>query len=138
MIDAIIYVPNFPALVAYLDEHAPETLSRDADGNLVMPPNVTAFTRTPAQMRGDSLLAYCVFKDDQAEQWRGTPGVEILAEAPRIEGQRDTHERVYAKLFADPEALAKYESVWSITKRYTDEEGVEHTYEQPWFGYVQP
>jgi hypothetical protein len=138
MIDAIIYVPNFPALVAYLDEHAPETLSRDADGNLVMPPNVTAFTRTPAQMRGDSLLAYCVFKDDQAEQWRGTPGVEILAEAARIEGQRDTHERVYAQLFASPEAVAKYESVWSITKRYTDEEGVEHTYEQPWFGYVQP
>ena len=138
MIDAVIFVPAFSALVAYLNEHAPETLARDADGNLIMPPNVTAFTRTRAEIKGDSLLAYCVFKDDQAEQWRGTPGVEILAEAERIEGQRDTHERVYASLFAAPAALAKYESVWSITKRYTDEEGVEHTYEQPWFGYVQP
>lgn len=137
MIDAIIYVEQFSQLAAYLNEHAPETLERASDGNMTMPPNVTAFTRTRAEMRGDSLLAYCVFKDDQAEKWRGTPGVEILAEAPRIDGQRDTHERVYATLFADPEALAKYESVWDRVKTYTDDEGVEHSYTQDWFGYVQ-
>lgn len=136
MIDAIIYVEQFSQLASYLNETAPETLARDENGAMAMPPNVTSFTRTRAEMRGDSLLAYCVFKDDQAEQWRGTPGVEILAEAERIEGQRDTHERVYAKLFANPAAVAKYESVWDRVKTYTDEEGVEHTRQQDKFGYV--
>lgn len=110
MIDAIIYVAQFSALVGYLDAEHPETLERDEEGNLAMPPNVIAFARTPAVVSGDELLAYCRFQDAQATQWRGTPGVEVLAEAP-FEGAGTTG-AVYAALFADPEAKAIYDRVY--------------------------
>ena len=134
MIDAIIFTPSFSALVEYLNEQAPETLARDESGAMAMPPNVIAFTRTPAQMRDDKLLAYCRFTQDQAETWRGTPGVEVLAEAP-FSG-KGTATRVYQQIWDNPEALAKYDSVWDRVKTYTDEEGVEHTYEQTKFGVI--
>lgn len=134
MIDAVIFCPSFSALVEYLNEHAPETLARDEGGNLTMPPNVTAFTRTPAQLNGDRLLAYCRFTDEQADQWRGTPGVDILGEAPFT--GKGTADRVYQQIWDNPEALAKYDSVWDRVKSYTDEEGVPHEYEQPMFGIM--
>lgn len=134
-IDSIIYVENFPALAAYLNEHAPETLERDEEGNLAMPPNVTAFTRTPAQVREDKLLAYCRFTLEQANEWRGTPGVEILGEAPYT--GKGTATRVYQQIWDDPEALAKYDSVWDRVRTYTDPEtGEDHTIEQPMFGIM--
>ena len=134
MIDAIIYVEQFSQLAAYLNEHAPETLERDEEGNLTMPPNVIAFTRTPAQLNGDRLLAYCRFTDEQADQWRGTPGVEILGESPYT--GRGTADRIYQQILDNPDALAKYDSVWNRVKTYTDEDGVEHTYEQTKFGVI--
>jgi len=134
MIDAIIYVPNFPALVAYLDEHAPDTLARDENGNMTMPPNVIAFSRTPAVQNGNALMVYARFTQEQAGQWRGTPGVEILGESPYT--GKGTAQRVYQQIWDNPEALAKYDSVWNRTKTYTDEDGVEHTYEQTKFGVI--
>lgn len=115
MIDAIIFVADFPELVAYLDTHAPEALARDDDGNITMPPNVIAFARTPAVVNGDRLLAYCRFTQEQAEKWRGTPGVSVLAEAPYT--GKDTGSIVYEKLFADADATAKYDSVYDRTPR---------------------
>ena len=136
-VDAIIYVENFPELVGYLDTHAPSTLARDEDNNLVMPPNVIAFARTPAVVNGDKLLAYCRFTDDQATQWRDTPYVEVLSEVP-YHG-RGTGDMVYSALFADPDATAKYDAVYDRTPReYTDEEtGETYTVKRPdWFGMM--
>lgn len=135
MIDAVIFVPAFSTLVAYLNEHAPETLERDENGNLTMPPNVIAFTRTPAQVRDDKLLAYCRFTDEQADEWRGTPGVDILGEAPYT--GRGTAERVYQQIWDNTDALDKYDSVWERVKTYTDPEtGETHTIEQSMFGIM--
>lgn len=119
MIDAIIYVEKFSELVAYLNENAPETLARDENDSLTMPPNVTAFARTPAVVNGDKLLVYCRFTDEQATQWRGTSGVEILAEAP-YQG-RETGNVVYDQLFADLDATTKYDSVYDRTPREVDD-----------------
>lgn len=118
-IDAIIFVEKFPELVAYLDTHAPEALARDEDGNITMSPNVIAFARTPAVVNGDRLLAYCRFTQEQAEKWRGTPGVLVLAEAPYT--GKGTGNIVYATLFADAEATAKYDSVYDRTPRIVDD-----------------
>lgn len=111
MIDAIIYVEDFPTLVGYLDLYAPDTLARDEDNKLVMPPVVTGFPRTPAVVKGDSLMAYMRLTEEQAETWRDTPGVEVLAQAEYI--GRETGNVVYEALFADPDATAKYDSVYS-------------------------
>ncbi len=119
MIDAIIYVENFPTLVGYLDIHAPGTLARDEDNNLLMPPVVTGFARTPAVVNGNALLAYMRLTDEQASTWRSTPGVEILAEAP-YQG-RETGNVVYEALFNDPDATAKYDSVYDRTPREVDD-----------------
>jgi len=135
-IDAIIYVEKFSELVAYLDSNAPETLERDEEGALAMPPNVVAFSRTPAQVNGDKLLAYCRFTAEQAEQWRGTPGVVILGEAPYVPGVKGTVDEVYRQVFDDAEMLAKYESVWSRTKTYVDEDGNEVEIRQDRFGLM--
>lgn len=117
--DAIIYVADFPTLVGYLNTNAPHILARDENGELVMPPVVQGFARTPAVVNGNSLLAYMRLTEEQAEQWRGTPGVEILSEAP-YQG-KSTGDTVYAALFANPEATAKYDSVYDRSPREVDD-----------------
>lgn len=119
MIDAIIYVEDFPELVGYLDIHAPDTLARDEDNRLITPPVVTGFPRTPAVVNGDSLLSYIRLTEEQADTWRDTPGVEVLARAEYI--GRETGNVVYEALFADPEATAKYDSVYDRTPREVDD-----------------
>lgn len=119
MTDAIIYVADFPTLVGYLDIHAPGTLARDEDNNLVMPPVVTGFPRTPAVVNGDSLMTYMRLTEEQADHWRGTPGVEVLAQAP-YQG-RETGNVIYAALFSDAEATAKYDSVYDRTPKEVDD-----------------
>lgn len=118
MIDAIIFVPAFSQLVAYLNEHHPHLLARDEDGELVMPPVVQGFARTPAVVNGDKLLAYMRLTGEQAEHWLGTPGVEVLAQAEYI--GKETGDAVYAALFSDPDATAKYDSVYDRTPREVD------------------
>lgn len=119
MIDVIIHVADFPALVGYLDTNTPHMLSRDEEGNMTLPPVVTGFARTPAVVNGDALLAYMRLTDEQADTWRQTPGVEILAEAP-CQG-KGTSDAVYSALFADAEATAKYDSVYDRTPREVDD-----------------
>ncbi|WP_062359647.1 hypothetical protein [Vreelandella aquamarina] len=119
MIDAIIFVPVFSQLVAYLDEHHPHLLARDDDNNLIMPPVVQRFARTPARVNGDKLLAYMRLTEEQAETWLDTPGVEVLAQAP-YQGN-GTGNVVYEQLFADAEATAKYDSVYDRSPREVDD-----------------
>lgn len=117
--DAIIYVEKFSELVTYLDTNAPDALARDEDNNLVMPPVVQGFARTPARVNGDKLLAYMRLTEEQAETWFGTPGVEVLAQAP-YQGN-GTGNVVYEALFADPDATAKYDSVYDRTPKEVDD-----------------
>ena len=119
MIDVIVYVADFPALVGYLDTHAPGTLARDEDNNLVMPPVVADFPRTPAVVNGDSLMAYMRLTEEQADTWRSTPGVEILAESHYF--GKGTGQAVYDALFSDYEATTKYDSVYDRTPREVDD-----------------
>lgn len=132
MIDAILYIQNFPALVIYLAEHTPDYLERDEKGDIAQPPIVTGLARTSAATRNDgqSLGVYVRMTDEQAEQWRGTPGVEILAEAPyKGVGTGDT---VYQQIWDDPDKLAKYDSVYDRTPVEIDDgEGGTYTYTPP-------
>src|SRR5690554_8039246 len=109
--DAILYVGDFASLVQYMDEHYPECLVRDADGNITHPPVITGFARTPAVVNGNSLLVYARLREHEVEQWRGTPGVEVLAEHEYV--GKGTGDLVYHLLFDSPEATAKYDSVYS-------------------------
>ena len=129
-IDAILYVPDFPVLVGYLNEHQPDALARNEDGTLEHPPRVVGFSRTPARINGESMLVYMRVTEDQAQQWRETPGVEILAEAP-YDGA-GTPDAVYDALFADADATSKYDAVYDRSPRtMTDEDGVEYSVTPP-------
>lgn len=131
MIDAILYVPEFDQLVAHLNEHHPEMLERDDEGNLTMPPVVTGFARTPAVVNGNALMVYARLRANEVEQWDGMPGVEVLAQAPYT--GRETADAVYGEVFADPDKAAKYDSVYDRSPRsYLDEEtGEEITVSPP-------
>ncbi|WP_339934588.1 hypothetical protein [Vreelandella glaciei] len=120
MIDALVYIPSFSNLVAYFNDEAPERLLLDEDGNMVTPPVIAGFSRTPAVINGDKVMAYARFRDEEADVWRGTPGVEVLSEA-LFEGV-GTGAKVYQQVLDDPEALAKYESVYD---RFVPEEDPE-------------
>lgn len=133
--DAILFVPNFPSLVGYLNEHHPEMLERDEDGNINDPPIVTGFARTPAAIRDDRVMVYARLRPNEIEEWRGIPGVEVLGEA-EFTGP-GTAEKVYGQVFNDPEKLAKYDSVHDRSITWEDEESdEEYTQEQPWFGVL--
>ncbi|SEN16943.1 hypothetical protein [Halomonas caseinilytica] len=115
MIDAIVYVADYPALVGHLSIHHRELLARDDNGAIAQPPVVTGFTRTPAVKSGDAVMAYVRLRDEEASRWRGMPGVEVLAEAEYT--GKGTADAVYAQVFDDPECLAKYDSVYDRTPR---------------------
>ncbi|RTR01929.1 hypothetical protein [Halomonas nitroreducens] len=138
MIDAILYVPDFPALVAHLDTHHPAMLARDESGALVQPPVVVGFARTPAVATPDgaALMVYARLRGPEVEQWHGMPGVEVLAEAPFT--GLGTAQAVYDQVFADPDALAAYDAVYDRTPRQVnDGEGGTLTVTPPaWFGLI--
>jgi len=138
MIDAILRVADFPALVAHLDAQHPGMLQRDEAGALVQPPVVTGFVRTPATTLdgGQSLGVYARLRSREVEKWRGMPGVQVLAEAP-FEG-RGTAQAVYDQVFADPELLTIYDSVYDRSPRTVDDgEGGTMTITPPkWFGIM--
>ncbi|MBB3142839.1 hypothetical protein [Halomonas organivorans] len=138
MIDAIIYVPDYPALVTHLDTNYPALLERDETGAVVQPPVVTGFARTPATALdgGQSLAVYARLRPAEVEQWRGMPHVTVLAEAPYA--GRGTAQAVYDQVFADPELLAIYDSVYDRAPREVDDgEGGTMTVTPPeWFGIM--
>lgn len=119
MIDAIVYVEDFMSLVAYLAINYPEYLKRQENGSLVYPPVVIGFARTKAIVNGNSLLSYFRLSFEEAEMWRNTPGVEILAESNYI-GMETCH-LVYDQVFNDPTAKAKYDSVYDYTPYDVDD-----------------
>ncbi|WP_237738430.1 hypothetical protein [Halomonas smyrnensis] len=118
--DAILYVPDFPALVAHLDAEHPEMLLRDESGTIVQPPEVTGFARTPAAVNGDRLLVYARLRDDEVEAWRGMAEVEVLAEAPYAGA--GTGKALFDVVFADPDLDAKYKSVHDYTPYESEDE----------------
>lgn len=121
MTDAILYVGDFASLAGYMADHYPECLVRDDEGEILDPPVITGFARTPAVVRDNAVLVYARLTDAQAEQWRGTPGVEILAESPYLGSGRATADAVYGALFDDPEALTLYDSVYDRSPREVDD-----------------
>ena len=130
MIDAILFVPDFPALVQHLATTEPSMLAQDEDGSIAQPPVITAFSRTPAQVNGDRVMVYARLRDHEVDQWRGMPGVEVLAET-EYSGE-GTARRLIDQFEGNPEALAKYESI-SPRDAYTvtDEDGSEYTRRPP-------
>lgn len=130
MKDSILYIQNFLDFVQYLSTYAPEFLSRNESGDVIAPPIVTGFTRTPACVNGNALMVYSRMTQDEVDEWRGTEGVEVLAETEYT--GRGTAARLIEAIEADPDLLAKYESVHDRTPvTHTDEEGEEYTVTPP-------
>lgn len=55
-------------------------------------------------------MVYARLTDEQAAHWRGTPGVEVLAEAPFT--GKGTGDVVYSQIFDDAEKYAIYSRVY--------------------------
>jgi hypothetical protein len=65
------------------------------------------------------MLAYLRLTDEEATQWRGMEGVEVLAEAPFTgKGTADT---LYSTIFNDTALNDKYESVYSTAPYMIDD-----------------
>ncbi|MDL4862783.1 hypothetical protein NPJ88_010590 [Halomonas elongata] len=130
MIDAILYVADYPALAQYLSLSHPALLRQTDGGEILLPPVIDGFARTKSVQNGNAVLAYARFRAAQAGQWRGIPGIEILGEA-EFTG-RGTADAVYGQVFDDPDKLAKYDSVYDRTPREVpDGEGGTITYTPP-------
>src|SRR5690554_958015 len=127
--DAILYVPDFASLVHHMAQHYPECLERDENGDIAMPPVITGFARTPAVVNGNSLLVYARLREHEVEQWRGTPGVEVLAEHEYV--GKGTGDLVYHLLFDDAETTAKYDSVYDRSPQEHEEDGETYTVTPP-------
>lgn len=125
-IDAILHIEDLPALAATMAKLAPGSV---VDGKFNL-------NTTPATMNGASALVYVRMTQGEAAQWRGTPGVTVLAEAD-YRGP-DTADAVYAALEADDKAMAAYASVYPrdpIT--WTDDAGKAQSYVPPFrFGQM--
>ena len=100
-IDAILHIADMPALAAATAAVDPLMVS---EGDII-----NGFDRTPATMLGKAALVYVRMTPDQAAQWRGTPGVTILAEAPY---GPDAADAIYDAIWSDPAALALYRAVY--------------------------
>lgn len=110
MIDAILYVPDMPALVTHLDANHPQMLQRDEDGNVARPPVVAGIPRTPARETSPEVMIYVRLTAEQDAQWRGMEGVTVLAEAPFT--GKGTGDAVYQQVFDDPDTYAIYSRVY--------------------------
>ncbi|OBX37012.1 hypothetical protein A8U91_01360 [Halomonas elongata] len=116
MIDAILYIPDFPALLQDLQMYHPEYLKQRTDtGEAIEPPEIVNLAHTPLIRQGGAAMTYVRLREHQVGAWRGLSSVEMLAEAEYVgEGTADA---VYAQVFDDPERLAKYDSVYDRTPR---------------------
>lgn len=125
--DAILHIADLPALTAAMAAIDPSMVS---EGDII-----NGFDRTPATMLGKAALVYVRMTADQAAQWRGTPGVTILAEAPYGPDAADV---VYAALEANPASMALYDAVYPrAAVTWADEDGQSHTFTPPFrFGTI--
>jgi hypothetical protein len=104
LIDGIIHIADVPALVAFFAEHAPEKLSEDGSG-------IDGFDRTPTVASGVSALTYVRVTPEEETAFAAMPGVTVLARAEYTGDE--TSDAVYDALFADEDALALYDVVYS-------------------------
>jgi len=110
MRDALLYVATFKTLVNHLAIHYPNMLERDGNGAIVTPPVVTGFARTPAITDGTAVMVYVRLQDEEVEDWRGMPGVEIMAET--VFTGPGTAQRIYDQVFADEVKYARYKALY--------------------------
>lgn len=121
-IDAILHIADYPALATAIAARSPGAVSEDGQ--------IVGFASTPAVRSGVAALVYVRITDDQAKQWRGTPGVTVLAEAPY--GGPDTSAAVYAALTANAKAMALYDAVYPRSPMlWTDEDGKPQSSQPP-------
>lgn len=127
-IDAILHIADYPALATAIAQRSPGAVSEDGQ--------ITGFASTPAVRAGVAALVYVRMTAEQAAQWRGTPGVTILAEAAHT--GPETPDAVYAALVADTAAMAKYDAVYPRSEViWKDDAGVDHTSTPPFrFGQM--
>lgn len=125
-IDAILHISDLPALAAAMEKLSP--------GSVVV--GKFNLNTTPATTNGASALVYVRMTQDEADQWRGTPGVAILAEAEYV--GPETADAVYDKLEADTKAMANYAKVYPRTPiKFVDDDGKTQTYVPPFrFGQM--
>lgn len=111
LIDGILYIDSLSGLIAHFLEHRPDLLKTDGEGNVQTDPYViVGFDRTPITQSGDLALVYIRMTETGAQEWSETPHVTIIAQRPYAPGVQDL---VYADLFADADAAALYDSVYS-------------------------
>ena len=97
--DAVLHIADLPALAAAMAAIDPSAV---VEGRFNL-------DRTPAVTRGAAALVYVRMTEGQVSQWRGTPGVTILAEAPYGPNAAD---EIYDAIWSDPAALALYRAVY--------------------------
>lgn len=97
--DAVLHIADLPALAAAMAAIDPFSV---VDGRFNL-------DTTPAVTNGAAALVYVRMTEGQAAQWRGTPGVTILAEAPYGPNGADA---IYDAIWSDPAALALYRAVY--------------------------
>ena len=97
--DAVLHIADLPALAETMAAIDPFSV---VDGRFNL-------DTTPAVTNGAAALAYVRMTEGQAAQWRGTPGVTILAEAPYGPGAADA---IYDAIWSDPAALALYRAAY--------------------------
>lgn len=101
-VDAILHIADYPALAAALAARQPALVSETGQ--------ITGFDATPVVRHGPAALVYVRLSRDAAAQWRGTPGVTVLAEAPYGPASA---EMIHAAIDALPEARALYDAVYA-------------------------
>lgn len=120
-IDAILHVSDLPALALLVAQVNPDMVSEAG--------TISGFASTPATMNGVAALVYVRMTPAEAAQWRGTPFVTILAEAPY--GGPSTPDAVYEGLATTPASMALYNAVYPRTPQaWTDDDG-QHEYTPP-------
>lgn len=97
--DAVLHITDLPALAEAMAAIDPSAV---LEGRFNL-------DTTPAATRGAAALVYIRMTEGQTAQWRGTPGVTILAEAPYGPGAADA---IYDAIWSDPAALALYRAVY--------------------------
>jgi hypothetical protein len=97
--DAILHIADLPALAVAMAAIDPPVV---ADGRFNL-------DTTPAVTNGPAALVYVRMSNTQAAQWRGMPGVTILAEAPY---GPDTADAIYNAIWSDAAALTLYRAVY--------------------------
>lgn len=109
-IDAALFIEDWTAIMMHLAD--------------------ASFSAAAPQIADGAGIVHVRFTADEAEAWRGTPGVEVLAETPYesgIEDAADAAARLEAMIRADAGALAKWTSVRSLEPVEDPETGAEHT-----------